>query len=242
VASVGGRVAYGAHDGKNAFVVCDGTIGPSYERVWDPVFPLRGERLAYKARRRDESGILIVVDGAEEGPFEGVENPVFGPGAAMAIIYSKGGRYMVRSGETAFGPFEAILHPTFTDDGALVFAFEEEGKRRIHAGGSPAKASYDEITALQVRPSTAFLARRDQDRFVVCRGKEQAPFDRVDDLCVSPFGTYAYRARQGKRWHLVSGTHVSRGFDAVGAPVSATDRPAFSAWVVEGSRAYRLTI
>ena len=77
-----GSYAYAARTGKNWFIVVNGTEGPEFDRVIEPLFSPDGTVLAYRARK-DGKRFVVVAD-AKDGriirqhpPYEQVFQPVF---------------------------------------------------------------------------------------------------------------------------------------------------------------------
>lgn len=185
----GTRVAYGAQEGDKWRLVIDGTEGEAFDDVGTPVFSPDGMYVAFEARKGQKWH--AVVDGRISPGCESYyEKPVFSADSSSVFLIENTKDVMIKRFITSdrtllkrhvreFRGRLVVLSPGNTRVAAV-----EEGakdKRLIEFGFTePEKVKegplYDDVSYVSLGSdgvSTAYVAIRGKDRFIVLNGREE---------------------------------------------------------------------
>lgn len=188
--------------------------GPRYDGIGVDALALSrdGRHLAYPARRGD--AWLVVHDGRELGPWNGVGELAFSPdGGRLAFsVEREGGWYVVVDGRP--GPrFEAIFAHSLTwgsDGMALAYAASLAGHAHAVLNQVPGPL-LDGVGRLAFAGShSVYVGRIGTLSFLVLDGTAQPPAEWIGEIAFSPDGTHvAYLAGAGDEERIVIDGHAS---------------------------------
>lgn len=190
--------------------------GPPYDGIGVDGLALSrdGKNIAYPARRG--SAWLVVHNGRELGPWNGVGELAFSPdGARLAIsVERNGGWYVVVDGRP--GPrFEAIFAHSLTwssDGTALAYAASLAGHAHAVLNQVPGPP-VDGVGRLSFAGSRlVYVGRIGTLSFLVLDGAAEPPAERIGDIAFSPNRTHvAYVAGVGDEERIVVDGRASEG-------------------------------
>jgi hypothetical protein len=208
--------------GKKQRVERDGAAGRSYRGVGLDalVFSPDSRRLAYPAQRKNGAWV-VVVDGEEGAPWDGIGALVFSPDSRhLAYLAQRGERWhVVRDG--APGPaLEGMQRGSLRfspDSRSLLLVSLGEGQARVVQDGRRGPPCR-RIGRLLPGPSgrLAYVCAGPSGQRVV-NGDEPGPvFDEIGELVASADGSQiAYSARRGQRWQVLLNGRAVAGDQAV---------------------------
>ncbi len=169
---------------RGSYVVLDGEVQRSYDKVLRPIFSDDGRRYAYLAER--ERKVFLVVDGKEElGPFDGMRARFSSDGRRLLYEARAGDKTQVVLDGQELGQYDEVTDAVFSDDGQQVAYAARVGQDAfVVVNGKPGKA-YREIwkDSLRFSPDgkrVGFIAvnKTGGNYWVpVVDGKEGAKFD-----------------------------------------------------------------
>lgn len=169
---------------RGSYVLLDGDIQQSYDKVYRPIFSDDGKRYAYLAERGRK--VFLVVDGKEElGPFDGMRVRFSPDGRRLLYEATAGGKTQVVLDGQELGRYDEVTDAAFSDDGQQVAYATRVGQDAfVVVNGKQGKA-YREVWRESLRFSpdgkrVGFIAvnKTGGNYWVpVVDGKEGAKFD-----------------------------------------------------------------
>jgi ATP-dependent RNA helicase DHX57 len=192
--------------GHRQRVRLDGAAGKPYEGIGlaAVTFSPDSHRLAYPARRKDGSWV-VVVDGKEGRPWDGIGELVFSPDGREVVYLARRERtwHVVRSGRS-IATAEAVFRGTlrFSPGGRRLAWVASEGlQARVVLDGAEGP-EHDAVADLTFSPDGArhgYAAREGGRWRPYVDGKAGPAYDRVAGLVFSRGGrSVAYAARRGE--------------------------------------------
>lgn len=218
------RMAYGAMNGRDGFLVVDGSRSSVDGMVESLVFSPDAKRLAYALKKGRQ--MRVVCDGRTGPAYESVAQLTFSPDSRrLAYMARKEGRWVaVLEGKELAGG-DAVGMPLFSPDSRhLAYAVHSGNRWHIAADGEKGPG-YREVGVYEYSPDSTRLAYMAQiDDASACIVINNAPgrvYNAVGMPVFSPDGTQlAFRARLAKKWFIVQNgrAHAVR-YDGVRRPV-----------------------
>ncbi|RJQ83545.1 MAG: hypothetical protein C4519_06730 [Desulfobacteraceae bacterium] len=222
-----GRMAYGAVNGQEKFMVVDGRPEPVGGIVQGIVFSPDGRRLAYAVKTRDHTSVTC--DGQNGPAYQAVVQLTFSPDSKrLAYMAQKDNRWVaVIDGKEQEGG-DQVGMPLFSPDSLrCAYAIRTGGKWHVVADGIRGPACEELGVYLFSLDSSrlAYMAQNKQRGCVVVNGQPQATYDSVGIPVFSPDGAQlAFQARLKDRWFIVQdGRAHAQAYDNVRLPVFSPD-------------------
>ncbi|HOD81346.1 MAG TPA: NPCBM/NEW2 domain-containing protein [Phycisphaerae bacterium] len=207
------------------------------EGTWDAIArgslacpPGQAKRLDYVACRGGKWS--AVISGRPGPPFDEIGTILYSPDGDRYAYAARNGPRVCLVVDGQAGPsFEGVQYPlnVFSPDGkTVVYAARTPTSSVLMVDGKQV-ASYDRIDAASIVFSPdarhlAFAAGTKDKSFVVLDSKAGPPFDEVSGLRLGEGGQMAYRARNGLKVFVVTGTTLSEPYDLI-APLSPVISP-----------------
>ena len=234
------RMAYGALNGTQGFLVVDGSQHSVDGIVESIVFSPDGKRMAYALKKGAQR--QVVCDGQSGPAYDAVASLTFSPDSSrLAYMARTGSGWVAMLDGKAQPGGDSVGTPLFSPD-SKHFSYPVVAGKKWHmmADGVPGK-SYDQLGVFVYSADSARLAYMAQDseggRIVVNETPGPA-YDAVGMPVFSPDGAQlAYRAERAKKWcSCRTAARTLQPITACGVRFSAPTAAAWPMWPFRASR------
>lgn len=185
---------YGVTTGRKEVIVLNGSEGPVYDLVAEPIFSPDDMSFAYRAGKSKKE--FVVIDNKELGPYDGVGRITFGPDSKqLAYSVFKNEKALIVLNGKEGKAYDGVGNLIFSSD-SKQFAYsavQYPTRRFVVLNGVEGK-DYELVDQLVFSPNSvhlAYTAEKNEKMFVVMDGKEE-PFNYIMNM-MSPNNNYGLK-------------------------------------------------